>query len=106
LRLGRYAEALAVLHEPDVLAAAQVCAAFMNPVAAADARAPELDEVRTMLIGLCELKLGRRDAAALRLARARKEHEGRYQHGGWQSYAGPRHAFLVEAEAAIERAKP
>jgi hypothetical protein len=106
VRLGRHAEALAVLREPDVLAAAQACAAFMNPVAAADARAPGLDEVRTMLIALCELKLGHRGAATVRLARARAEHDNRNQRGGWDHYNGVRHAFLVEAESTIERAKP
>ncbi|HEX3152797.1 MAG TPA: serine/threonine-protein kinase [Gemmataceae bacterium] len=105
IRANQFAAALAVLHGPEARAAARVCACFMTPFALVDAVGYEVEDVRTLLIGLCESKLGRPIAARAALERARAQHEQHYQSGGWNFYTGSRRDYLNQAEAAIEGKK-
>jgi tetratricopeptide (TPR) repeat protein len=105
--LGRYEEALALLHRPERDAAARVCAGFMTPLALLELTRDLLppDELRTMAIGLVRLGQGDAAAASLKLARARAENGERYQTDQWPGYSGVRAAFLYEAAKAIEGKK-
>jgi hypothetical protein len=102
--LGRYAEARAVLHEPEARAAATACAALVNPAAVLRARDINADDfLRSVLIGLCELRLGRPDVARAYLARARAENGRRrvLSSPDWDGYEGSALEFLKTAAATI-----
>jgi serine/threonine protein kinase len=103
--LGRYAEARAVLHEPGARIAAAACAALINPAAVLRVRLPDAEPLRTVLIGLCELKLGRPDVARGNLARARTENLRRQPSRGWEGYTDTPLEFLKAAAEAIEGMK-
>jgi hypothetical protein len=98
-RLGRYREALAILHRPERDAAARVCAGFMTPFALLELSPTLLppDELRTRAIALVRFHQGEAGPASVLVARAREENASHYQADEWHGHQGVRATFLYEA---------
>ncbi len=113
-RLGRYGEAIELLKRSETAAAARFAAAMLSPmnwpstlaVPVCEASLFERDEIKSMTIALCLLRLGRHDEAKTRLAQARADTQYRMRmlmlRVEWRRVSSEETGFLRQVEAAIE----
>ncbi len=114
-RLGRYDEAIELLTKSEIAAAARLAAAMLSStnwpstlaVPVCEASLFERDEIKSMTIALCLLRLGRHEEAKTRLAQARADTQSRtlMLRVEWFRTSNEETAFLRQAEAAIEEKK-